>query len=122
MNYIENLTKAEKKLIQIANDLNENYQEMTNYEQKIALLKAHLTGSAEIRNLPNQEMRNAEIEKYLQTSDKYEPHYRKYLELKTENKKLYTLWTLWIEINKNARIIALNKDVKDLSNLADLEN
>lgn len=108
MNYIKNLKNKENILEEIANKLNNNYEEMVKYEQKIALLKASLVQSAEIKNLPNQVMRDAEIEKYLQTSDKYEPHYRKYLELKTENKKLYTLWILQIELVKNARVMAMN--------------
>ena len=108
MNYIENLKNKEQTLEKIANKLNANYEELVKYEQKIALLKSSLVQSAEIRNLPNQAMRDAEIERFLQTNDKYEPHYRKYLELKTENKKLYTLWLLHIELVKNARVMAMN--------------
>lgn len=104
---IDNLQKSGERLEKVAKRLNDNTREMVNYEIKVSLIKARLVASADIVGLPNQAMRDAEIENRLLTDQLYEPEYRKFLELKTMNKVLYTEWVLIQELNKNNRTLLM---------------
>ena len=102
-----------KRLEELAKKLNENTQALIRAELKVNLIKAQLVSQASIVNLPNQVMRDAEMEKILQSDEQHAAPYREYLTLKTENKIIFTDWVLQQELNKNIRVMLMSSNGKE---------
>lgn len=107
------IREIEKELKSLLDEYTKNTKELFEMEARINLLKANLTSQEGIVALPNQTMREARMEEIMQTDPEYSSTFRRYLELKTENKVLYLKWTLALELNKNARVFIMKGDSND---------
>ena|SRR5258708_2667068 len=79
MNDIQEILKGNIKIMgEVAENLMTVTAAFNTQETKINLMKAQLTASGAIVNLPNQGMREAAIEERLQRDDMYKDEYRLY--------------------------------------------
>ena len=83
------------------------------FEAKYKLMRAKISMSAAIRELPNQAQRDAETDVYLNTHDKYRPLYEEYLNLRQQNRAAWINYEVSTELNKNARTDATRDFKKD---------
>lgn len=104
---IEELRKREIEVINFANELLENSKLLIEIENKVNLLKSKLVNQEGIIGLPNQAMREAKIEEIMQTDPFYSEHYFNLQMLKNENKRIYTLYNLGLELMKNTRTLLM---------------
>jgi hypothetical protein len=105
MNPIERLEKFTLLLEKRAEELIEANQKFSGAEHNYNLIRATLLQMDIVANLPNQAMRDAEIEKLLENDTRFRPTAEDYMRAKLEQKKAYILWDLVREACSNQRAI-----------------
>lgn len=102
------LIDSGKELSRCADELNRITSELWIYESKLDQIKAKIINMQQVQNLPNQALREAEVNTILDNNEEFSPIYRQTLQSRAESKIAYTNWVLAQELNKNIRALLMN--------------
>ena len=105
---VEIIEKREKSLIDSANEYLEKGEEFQEIEERIKVIKAKVMNMDRVINLPNQSLREAEMDLILQNNEQIAPAYRVYLEKKAASKRAWVMWELNKELMQKARTMLNN--------------
>lgn len=104
----QELIESGKVLGKAAEQLNEITAKLWLLEHQLDQIKAIILNMSQVQNLPNQALREAEVNAILDSHEDYSTIYRDTLQTRAESKIAYTNWVLAQELNKNVRALLMN--------------
>ena len=104
----QELLESGKALGKSADELNEITARLWLLESQLDQIKALILNMDKVQNLPNQALREAEVNMILDTHEEYSPIYRNTLQTRAESRIAHTNWQLALELNKNVRALLMN--------------
>ena len=104
----QKLIESGKAMGMAAKELNEITSNLWILEAQLDQVKAIILNMDRVQNLPNQAMREAEMNVILDNNPEYSTLYRDTLQTRAEAKIAYTNWVLAQELNKNVRALLMN--------------
>lgn len=114
------MTTIHQKLIESGETLKSNAEELNKITSELWILEAQLDqikaliiNMEKVQNLPNQALREAEVNTILDTHAEYAPIYRTTLQTRAEAKIAYTNWVLSQELNKNIRALLMHGGIAE---------
>lgn len=105
MSPIDTLNKYSEDMVKAGESLINTNAELAKSESVFTVLKAKMLSMDRVVHLSNQVMRDAEVSLMLETDDRFNKQYRKYLSMKLQNREDYIRWDLSKELCKNQRAI-----------------
>lgn len=104
----EQLKEGMAKLLDAAMDYIETSEKFQKSEEAYKLVKAKIMNMDRVANLPNQSMREAEVDTMLQNDERFAGMYREYLENKTNQKTAWIMFDTRKELTESLRTLVNN--------------
>ena len=105
MSPIEILQQYSEDMITAGENLIDTNGKLAKAESIFTVIKAKMYSMDRVANCSSQPLRDAEVSIMLDTDDRFNAQYRKYLGLKLKNREDYIKWELSKELCRNQRAI-----------------